>query len=293
MLKALLKSMRPRQWLKNGFLFVGLFFDRQLMNFSALFEVAIGAALFSMLAGAIYIINDINDVEADRQHPKKATRPISSGDLPIGTARATVILLLLIVFPAAYMLSPIFAAFALLYFLLNLSYSIWLKHVALIDVLILASFYVIRVAAGVSIIEVERFSPWLYLFTIFLALYLGMGKRRAELVLLAGQANSHRRVLDGYSLSFLDQLITIVLTLAILTYSLYTFSAPNLPANDSMMLTIPFVIYGIFRYLYLVHIEEIGDAPEEILLSDRPLQASILLWGISIIVIFYLFPAGI
>jgi 4-hydroxybenzoate polyprenyltransferase len=292
MLIALLKSMRPRQWLKNGFLFVGLFFDRQLMNFPALLEITIGAALFSLLAGTIYIINDISDLEADRMHPKKNLRPIPSGDLPIKTARRAAILLLLIVFPSAYMLSPKFAAFALLYFLLNLSYSIWLKHLPLIDVLILASFYMIRVAAGVSIIDVERFSPWLYLFTIFLALYLGMGKRRAELVLLAGQANSHRRVLDGYSISFLDQLITIVLTLAILTYSLYTFSAPNLPENDAMMLTIPFVIYGIFRYLYLVHIEEIGDAPEEILLSDRPLQAAILLWGISILVIFYLFPAG-
>lgn len=291
MLLALLKTMRPKQWLKNGFLFVGLFFDRQLMNFPALLEIAIGAVLFSLLAGTIYILNDISDLEADRKHPKKNLRPIPSGDLPINTARMAAIILLLIVFPAAYMLSPLFAAFAFLYFLLNLTYSYWLKHLALIDVLVLASFYVIRVAAGVSIIAVERFSPWLYLFTIFLALYLGMGKRRAELVMLAGQANSHRRVLDGYSLSFLDQLITIVLTLAIMTYSLYTFFAENLPENDTMMMTIPFVIYGIFRYLYLVQIKESGDAPEEILLSDRPLQAAILLWGLSILIIFYLFPA--
>lgn len=289
---ALLKTMRPRQWLKNGFLFVGLFFDRQITNLPALVEIAIGAALFSLLAGSIYIINDISDIEADRKHPKKSTRPIPAGELPAGIARGVVFVLLLIVFPAAYQLSPQFAALALLYFLLNLSYSLWLKHLPLVDVLILASFYVIRVAAGVSIIAVERFSPWLYLFTIFLALYLGIGKRRAELVMMAGQANSHRRVLDGYSLSFLDQLITIVLTLAILTYSLYTFSAPNLPQNDSMMLTIPFVIYGIFRYLYLVHIEERGDAPEEILLADRPLQVTILMWGLSILAIFYLYPIG-
>lgn len=292
MLIAVFKSMRPRQWLKNGFLFVGLFFDRQITNYPALLEITIGAALFSLLAGTIYIINDINDREADRKHPKKKLRPIPSGDLPIRLARAVAIILLLIVFPAAYRLSPTFAAFALFYFLLNLTYSLWLKHIPLIDVLVLASFYMIRVAAGVSIIAVERFSPWLYLFTMFLALFLGMGKRRAELVLLAGEASSHRRVLDGYSLSFLDQLITIVLTLAILTYSLYTFSAPNLPENDTMMLTIPFVIYGIFRYLYLVHIKEIGDAPEEILLSDRPLQATILMWGFSILVIFSQFPAG-
>lgn len=292
MLIAVFKSMRPRQWLKNGFLFVGLFFDRQITNYPALLEITIGAALFSLLAGTIYIINDISDREADRKHPKKKLRPIPSGDLPIRLARAVAIILLLIVFPAAYLLSPTFAAFALFYFLLNLTYSLWLKHIPLIDVLVLASFYMIRVAAGVSIIAVERFSPWLYLFTMFLALFLGMGKRRAELVLLAGEASSHRRVLDGYSLSFLDQLITIVLTLAILTYSLYTFSAPNLPENDTMMLTIPFVIYGIFRYLYLVQIKEIGDAPEEILLSDRPLQATILMWGFSILVIFSQFPAG-
>lgn len=292
MLIAVFKSMRPRQWLKNGFLFVGLFFDRQITNYPALLEITIGAALFSLLAGTIYIINDISDREADRKHPKKKLRPIPSGDLPIRLARAVAIILLLIVFSAAYLLSPTFAAFALFYFLLNLTYSLWLKHIPLIDVLVLASFYMIRVAAGVSIIAVERFSPWLYLFTMFLALFLGMGKRRAELVLLAGEASSHRRVLDGYSLSFLDQLITIVLTLAILTYSLYTFSAPNLPENDTMMLTIPFVIYGIFRYLYLVHIKEIGDAPEEILLSDRPLQATILMWGFSILVIFSQFPAG-
>lgn len=290
MLVALIKSMRPKQWIKNGFLFVGLFFDRQLLNFPALLEITFGAILFSLLAGCIYIINDLSDIEADRKHPKKKLRPIPSGNLSAGFARGSVAILLLLIFPLSYKLSPLFAGLALLYFLLNIVYSIWLKHIPLIDVLVLASFYVIRVAAGVSIISVERFSPWLYLFTIFLALYLGMGKRRAELVMLAGDANSHRRVLDGYTLSFLDQLITIVLTLAIMTYSLYTFFAENLPENDIMMLTIPYVLYGIFRYLYLVQVKESGDAPEEILLSDRPLQLSILLWGATILAIFTLFP---
>lgn len=292
MLIALLKSMRPKQWIKNGFLFVGLFFDRQITNIPALIEILFGAILFSTLAGCIYIINDLSDIEADRKHPKKKLRPIAAGQLSAGFARSAVVLFLLIVFPLAYLLSPAFAGITLVYFFLNLTYSFWLKHIPLIDVLVLASFYLIRVAAGVSIIVVERFSPWLYLFTMFLALYLGIGKRRSELAQLAGQATSHRRVLAGYSLSYLDQLITIVLTLAILTYSLYTFSAPNLPANDAMMLTIPFVIYGIFRYLYLVHIEDRGDAPEEILLSDRPLQISILMWGLAIMAIFSLFPPG-
>lgn len=292
MLSALLKTMRPKQWLKNGFLFVGLFFDRQLLDVEAVLRVSVGAVLFSLLASAVYILNDLNDLDADRNHPKKSLRPLPSGALSVGIARAAVVTIILVVFPLAYLLSTTFLWFLLAYFVLNMAYTFWFKHVALIDVLVLASFYVLRVAAGVSVIHVERFSPWLYLFTIFLALYLGMGKRRAELVMLAEDANSHRRVLDGYSISFLDQLITIVLTLAILTYSLYTFSAPNLPENDAMMLTIPFVIYGIFRYLYLVHVENSGDAPEEILVSDLPLQLSIILWGISILTIFTLFPPG-
>jgi len=292
MFLALLKTMRPKQWLKNGFLFVGLFFDRQLLDLNAVLRVGIGALLFSLLASAVYILNDLNDLQVDRNHPKKSLRPLPSGTLPVGLARAAVVAIILLVFPLAYLLSSTFLWFLLAYFVLNMAYTLLFKHIPLIDVLILASFYVIRVAAGVSLIHVERFSPWLYLFTIFLALYLGMGKRRAELVMLAEDANSHRRVLEGYSISFLDQLITIVLTLAIMTYSLYTFSAENLPENDAMMLTIPFVIYGIFRYLYLVHIEDSGDAPEEILVSDWPLQLSILLWGASILAIFSLFPPG-
>src|SRR4030065_1181468 len=156
--------------------------------------------------------------------------------------------------------------------------------------MILASFYVLRVGAGVSLIVVNRFSPWLYVFTTFLALYLGIGKRRAELHLLAEEANSHRNAREGYTLPLLDQLILIVSSSTIITTRLYTFSAPHLPENHSMMLTIPFVIYGIFRYLYLVQVEHCGGEPEEVLLTDRPLQATIILWGLAILVIFYLAP---
>jgi len=159
-----------------------------------------------------------------------------------------------------------------------------------LDVMILASFYVLRVGAGVSLITVHRFSPWLYLFTTFLALYLGIGKRRAELNLLAEEANAHRKSLEGYTLPLLDQLIQVVSSCTILTYSLYTFSATNLPENQSMMLTIPFVIYGIFRYLYLVQVKHSGGEPEEVLFTDRPLQLTILLWGVAILLIFYLSP---
>jgi hypothetical protein len=144
------------------------------------------------------------------------------------------------------------------------------------------------VGAGVVLIEVSRFSPWLYVFTTFLALFLGVGKRRAELNLLAEDADSHRRVLGGYSIPLLDQLMTIVSSMTLITYSLYTFSAPNLPDNHTMMLTIPFVIFGIFRYIFLVQIKHSGEAPEDVLLFDRPLQAALLGWGLSVIVIFYL-----
>jgi len=281
--------MRPKQWAKNGFLFAALIFDRKLSNFPALLTTLAGFLIFSLLASTVYIINDLYDIEADRQHPEKRTRPIASGKLPTAAAWAAVVIFLLIIFPAAYLLSKSFAVFALVYFLLNLSYSAWLKHIPLIDVLILASFYVIRVGAGVALIQVERFSPWLYVFTTFLALYLGIGKRRAELMLMTENTNNRRKVLDGYTVSFLDQLISIVLTLTIFTYSLYTFSAPNLPNNYIMMLTIPFVIYGIFRYLYLVHVENHGESPEDILFSDRPLQASIVLWGLSVLAIFYFY----
>jgi 4-hydroxybenzoate polyprenyltransferase len=173
--------------------------------------------------------------------------------------------------------------------LLNLAYSVYLKHIPILDVFALASFYVLRVAAGVVLIQVARFSPWLYVFTTFLSLFLGVGKRRAEMTLLAGGANTHRKALEGYSLPLLDQMIMIVVTVTIVTYSLYTFSAPNLPANHAMMLTIPFVIYGVFRYLYLIQIEKSGGAPEDVLFTDRPLQVDILLWGVAVLIVLYLF----
>jgi 4-hydroxybenzoate polyprenyltransferase len=289
MILALIKTMRPKQWAKNVLMFAAVVFDRKLTNYPALTHTLVGFVLFSLLASTIYIINDIADVEADRRHPRKRHRPIAAGKLSIKAAWTTAIVLIAIVFPLAYRLSPGFAAVCLFYFVLNLSYSKWLKHVALVDVLALASFYVIRVVAGVTIIQVERFSPWLYLSITFLALLMGVGKRRAEFVLAQETGDNHRRVLLAYTLPFLDQLINIVLTTTILTYSLYTFSAPNLPENHVMMLTIPFVIYAVFRYLYLVQVMGHGEAPDELVFSDRPLQVSIVVWGLSILLIFYIF----
>ena len=289
MLIALIKAMRPRQWVKNILIFAALVFDRKIGYPSALLSTIAGAILFSLIASAIYLINDISDVEEDRNHPTKKNRQIASGKLPIPTARFAALLLLVVSLALAYLLSPEFSLICLVYICSNLSYSLWLKHIPLIDVLALASFYVIRVAAGVTIINVDRFSPWLYIATTFLALFLGIGKRRAELVNGQKDGNQSRKVLTSYTLSYLDQLIMIVLTITIVTYSLYTFSAPNLPENHVTMLTIPFVIYGVFRYLYLIQVEGHGEVPEEILLTDRPSQINIVLWSFSILLIFYIF----
>jgi 4-hydroxybenzoate polyprenyltransferase len=185
-------------------------------------------------------------------------------------------------------LSTAFAAAVFAYILLNLAYSLRLKHVPILDVFFVAAGFVLRVGAGETLITVERFSPWLYVCTTLLALFLALGKRRAELKLLADSAGLHRRVLDGYTIPFLDQLLVIVSSTTIMAYSLYTFSAENLPGNHLMMLTIPFVIYGIFRYVWLAQVQDAGGAPEDLLVSDRPLLATVILWGLSATAILYL-----
>lgn len=288
MLKALFKTMRPKQWAKNVFLLAAIVFDRKLTNSDAMLHTLIGVVVFSLVASVVYIINDIADVEADRQHPTKRNRPIAAGKLSVTAAWISATILLLIAFPIAIWLSPTFVLITFLYLVMNLFYSTWLKHVVLLDIILLASLYVIRVAAGVALIDVVRFSPWIYIFTTFLALLMGTGKRRAELSEIADGPNAQRRVLDGYTLSFLDQLITLASGMTIITYSLYTFSAPNLPENYAMMLTIPFIIYGIFRYQYLLQVKGTGSAPEELVLSDRPLQFALVLWGLAVLVVFYI-----
>jgi 4-hydroxybenzoate polyprenyltransferase len=279
--------MRLKQWTKNVFILAALVFDRQLNNLDALIKTLLGMLLFCLLSSSVYLINDIVDIQADLKHPSKKHRPIASGKLPKPIALTTALALSLLSLVISYWLSPTFAIIGGVYFMLNLAYSKWLKNIPIIDVLVIACGFVLRVAAGVFIIGVERFSPWLYVVTTLLALYLGFGKRRAELTLLAHEANQHRPVLDGYSIPFLDQLITIVSSTTIIAYSLYTFTAPSLPGNHVMMLTIPFVLYGIFRYLFLISVKKSGGAPEELVLTDWPLQLSILFWGISVIVIFY------
>ena len=288
MLKALIKTMRPRQWTKNGFIFFALIFDKQLFLLGPFLRTLAGFFLFCLISSAVYLFNDIADVEADRNHPEKKFRPIASGQLPVNVAWAAALLLTVIAIPLGYLLSPTFTLILMTYLVLNLLYSRWLKHVPILDVLIIAFGFVLRVAAGVALITVERFSPWLYMITLLFSLYIGLGKRRAEINLLSQGAVAHRKVMEGYTLPLLDQYITIVSGMTIIAYSLYTFSAVNLPENHTMMLTIPFVIYGIFRYLQLIQTGHAAGSPDEVALKDLPLQITVVLWVLAVIAVFYL-----
>jgi 4-hydroxybenzoate polyprenyltransferase len=280
--------MRPRQWPKNIFIFAALGFDRQILHLDALLRTTGGFVLLCLASGVVYLINDVADRNQDRLHPDKRKRPIAAGEIPVALALAVSAVLGPLCVALAFLLNPVLGWLVFGYLLLNLAYSLALKHVPIVDALTVAAGFVIRVAAGVTLIEVERFSPWLYVCTILLALYISFGKRRAELALLVEDASNHRRVLDGYTIPLLDSYIQIVSAATIVAYSLYTFSAPNLPANHSMMLTVPFVVYSIFRYLYLIQVEKAGGAPEEIVMMDRPLQAGVVLWAVSAMGILYL-----
>lgn len=288
MIKALIKTMRPRQWVtKNIFIFAAIVFDQQLLVVNSFLRTIAGFVLFCLISSSVYIFNDLIDIEADRQHPDKKNRPIPSGKLPASVAWIACAVLVAITLVLGYLLAPAFAYVTGLYFFINIFYSKWLKHIPIVDVMIISAGFVLRVHAGVTLIQVERFSPWLYVVMTLLSLFLGFGKRRAELALLATGAGSHRKVLDGYTLPLLDQYIMIVSATTIVAYSLYTFNAPNVPDNHSMMLTIPFVVYTIFRYLYLIEVKHAGGAPEEVLLSDRPFQVAMLLWAATVLAIFY------
>ncbi|MBI4772417.1 MAG: decaprenyl-phosphate phosphoribosyltransferase [Chloroflexi bacterium] len=289
MLPSLLKTMRPRQWPKNIFIFAAVAFDHQisLTNPGPFLRTLAGFALLCLISGAVYVMNDLGDIECDRQHPVKRNRPLPSGALPRPVAVFAAVALPVLAAGPGFWLSLGFGLVIAGYFLLNVAYTFWLKNAPIVDVLIIAAGFVLRVGAGVTLITVERFSPWLYVCMTLLALFMGFGKRRAELALLGNNQNTHRESLAGYTLPLLDTYIVIVSASAIMAYSLYTFSAPNLPPNHLMMLTIPFVIYGLFRYLYLIHVRGEGGAPEELLLSDRPLQIAVALWGLAALSILY------
>jgi 4-hydroxybenzoate polyprenyltransferase len=280
--------MRPRQWFKNVFVFAPLIFDEKLTDPLYLAQTVAGFLLLCLTSGTVYIINDLADIEKDRNHPKKRYRPLAAGELGMRAATVAAFVIPLIALPLGFLLHPIVGIILAGYLAVQISYSFWLKDVVIIDVMIVASGFLLRVAAGVPLVEAERFSPWLYVCMTLLALLIGFGKRRHELVLLKEEASGHRQSLQDYNLTLLDHVISVVTASTLLAYSLYTFSAPNLPPNQTMMLTIPFVLYGIFRYLYLIHVKEMGGAPEEIVLSDRPLQATIVLWGLSVVVVMYI-----
>jgi 4-hydroxybenzoate polyprenyltransferase len=286
--KGLILTMRPKQWTKNAFVFAALVFDGKLTVPLLFAKTIVAFILLCLISSAVYLINDLVDIEKDRQHPRKRLRPLPSGQLKPGIAVVAAVVIPAICLPLSFVLNFYFGLIVTTYLLVMIAYSFWLKNVVIVDVLTIAAGFVLRVAAGVPMVHVVRFSPWLYVCTTLLALFIGFGKRRHELSLLQADANNHRTVLNDYNQIFLDEMIGVVTASTVMAYSLYTFSAVGLPPNHAMMLTIPFVLYGIFRYLYLIHVQEKGGTPEEIILHDKPLLLDVLLWGLSAIVILYL-----
>lgn len=289
MLKALIESMRPKQWTKNIFVLAALVFDEKLFIPRFLGRSVAAFLIFCFLSSAVYLINDLTDMEKDRQHPAKRHRPLASGRLKPPVALAAAVLIVVLTLPLAFLLNTYFGFIATGYFVVMVAYSGFLKDLAIIDVLTVAAGFLLRVGAGAIVVDAVRFSPWLYICMTLLALFIGVGKRRQELVLLQENAGEHRATLQEYNLRFLDEMLAVVTAAAIMAYSLYTFSAPNLPPNHTMMLTIPFVLYGLLRYLYLIHVRQEGGSPEELLFKDKPLFLTVCLWGMAVILVLYLF----
>ncbi|MBK8020338.1 MAG: decaprenyl-phosphate phosphoribosyltransferase [Chloroflexi bacterium] len=293
-LRGLLRTMRPHQWTKNVLVFAGIVFDGQLFNVDSLLRVLAAFALLCLASSTIYIVNDIVDVESDRKHPRKRRRPIASGQLPIPMAVTAAALIGAGTMLAAVALNWRVAVILVLYIVIHLLYSFWLKHVVILDILSVTSGFVLRVLTGVVVIQVQAFSPWLYAASGMLALFLVIGKRRQELLELADEAGSIRSTLSQYNLPLLDEMLRMVVTGTLLTYLFYTVESPSvlLAGTKLGLVTVPFVLYALFRYMYLIHVRGEGSAPDEVLLRDRPLQISILLWGITFIVVLYVLPGA-
>ena len=291
-LRGLFKTMRPKQWTKNLiFVFPALIFDGQLFDAEPFLRVTIAFMLLNLIAGTVYIINDLADIEADRQHPKKKFRPLPSGELPIKFATIAAFVLPAFSLAFAVWFSPPLAGILVAYLLMQIAYSFRLKHVVIVDVLTIMIGFIMRVAAGVVVIQVENFSPWLYATTGLLALFLAVGKRRQELINLGENAVNVRPIYKQYNLALIDDMMRMVTTSTLITYLLYTIEVPTETEPQNLgLLTVPFVMYGIFRYLYLIHVKGEGSAPDEVLLKDRPLQITMLLFGMVFIVILYVIP---
>ncbi len=286
-ISAIIKTMRPKQWTKNIVVYAALIFDGKFLEPDLFFKTTALFALFCLVSSSVYLLNDLVDIEKDRAHPLKRRRPLASGALKPSIAVITLVVLLAASLPAAWVLNPTAGLILGGYFAMNVAYSFWLKHMVILDVFTIAAGFVLRVAAGAAVVQVERFSPWLYVCITLVALIIALGKRRAELVALQADAGNHRAILDEYNLSFLDHLISLTTGATVVTYSLYTFSAQNLPENHLMMLTIPIVIYFLFRYLYLIHVQHLGGAPDELIFKDKPLFFSAVFWALAVVVILY------
>ena len=287
LLAAAVVSLRPRQWVKNFFVFAGLIFSQSL--FTPLVWPALGAFLiFCALSGAIYVFNDLADVDKDRLHPVKRNRPIARGALPAPVAMGLGVGLLVLSLAAAFALSLGFGLTAVAYAALLIAYSVWLKHVVILDVLTVAAGFVLRAVAGAEAIAVE-ISGWLVICTILVALFLALGKRRHEYRTLKGDAAAHRPILAEYSEGFLDQMVAVVTASTVTAYALYTMSPETVAKFNTRLLpvTLPFVLYGVFRYLYLLYRRELGGNPSDLLLNDRALLVNTGLWMLTLLVIIY------
>lgn len=292
-LLGLLRTMRPKQWTKNLlFVFPGIVFDGKLFEVQPLLRVFLAFILLSMISGSVYIINDLADIESDRRHPRKKNRPIPSGKLPIPMAMVAAVAIPIVTLGAALLLSRALAFILLAYLIMQIMYSLRLKHIVIIDVMTVTAGFVMRVAAGVVVVPVDRFSPWLYACAGLLALFLIIGKRRQELVTLGDKAVDVRPIFKDYNLALIDEMLRVVTTSTLITYILYTVEAPSplLADTNTALLTVPFVMYGLFRYLYLIHVQGEGSAPDEVLLQDRPLQIALALFAITFIGILYVLP---
>lgn len=282
--RGLLRLMRPKQWTKNLIVFAGLVFSGGLGDWTLSGRVLLAFTFFCLISSSVYIINDIADLERDRCHPKKRERPLPSGQVSIAQAMVLLAFLGLTALLGSLWLSTRFFAVVFAYAALMVLYTFYLKNVVIVDVLVIAMGFVMRAWSGTAVIDVPL-SPWLLVCTVLLALFLGFSKRRHELTLLTASAGEHRAILQEYSPELLDQMISVVTAATIMAYSLYTFTASS---NHYMMLTIPFVLYGIFRYMYLVHRRDLGGSPELVLLTDLPLLVDIAIWGLAAICVLYL-----
>jgi 4-hydroxybenzoate polyprenyltransferase len=288
-IKPFIRTMRPKQWTKNVFVWAALVFDQKLFEPPYFIRTLVTFVLFCLISSAVYVINDLVDIERDRQHPTKCNRPLPSGALSPRVAAVGAVLLILITVPPVLWLDNWLAAVLYGYLGLMIAYSLWLKNMVIIDVLVLAAGFVLRVAAGALVVDADRFSPWLYVCMTLLALFLALGKRRQEIMLMKEDAGLTRSILQEYNLRFVDEMLAVVSATTVMAYSTYTFSAPNLPTDHIMMLSIPFVVYAIFRYLYLIHVQGETDPPDVVILKDHPLQIDVALFGIFVVLAFYVF----